>query len=218
MKYIGLDYGLSKTGIATGDAVLKIATIKGTFETKFLFKELNKIYKDKDIFVVGLPISMSGRYSKQTFETIDFCLKLKNNFNTDVVLMDERLTTRQSYSLTKNFLNSKKAKKAKDQNSALFILQMFLDNPNIGINLNIKNPYKIEELDSTNILINDVIIKNSNIYNNSDILAKDPYVFWWYYKRNKTSTTLFEDLKNEYDVIFTELDIQIKYKKIIFLR
>ncbi|WP_175420088.1 Holliday junction resolvase RuvX [Marinitoga sp. 1154] len=218
MKYIGLDYGLSKTGIATGDAVLKIATIKGTFETKFLFKELNKIYKDKDIFVVGLPISMSGRYSKQTFETIDFCLKLKNNFNTDVVLMDERLTTRQSYSLTKNFLNSKKAKKAKDQNSALFILQMFLDNPNIGINLNIKNPYKIEELDSTNILINDVIIKNSNIYNNSDILAKDPYVFWWYYKRNKTSTTLFEDLKNEYDVIFTEFDIQIKYKKIIFLR
>lgn len=219
MNYIGIDYGLSKTGISISDSVLKVATIKDTVKTENLINYLKKLYKNGDIFIVGLPISMSGRYSKQTYETIDFCLKLKNLFNTDILLIDERLTTQRSFSMTKNFLNAKKAKKNKDQNSALLILQRFLDNPYSSIKLEEKKPYKLENIEYNSILINDIIIKNSNIYNKSDILAKNPYVFWWYFKRNKRSTTLFDDLKNSYDVLITKdnkLDeSNITFQKII---
>ncbi|WP_129408274.1 Holliday junction resolvase RuvX [Marinitoga lauensis] len=222
MKYIGIDYGLSKTGIAISDSILKIATVKGTFNTNKLLTVLkNNIYKKEDIFIVGLPISMSGRYSKQTFETIDFCIKLIENFKTDIFLIDERLTTQQSYTMTKNFLNAKKAKKAKDQNSALFILQRYLDNSNQGIKLEKRPIYKIENIEYNSILINDIIIKNSNIYNKADILAKDPYVFWWYFKRNKKSTTLIDDLNNEYDVLLTGSaalnNSNIKFKEFLIM-
>ncbi|WGS65803.1 Holliday junction resolvase RuvX [Marinitoga aeolica] len=218
MNYIGLDYGLSKTGIAISDSVLKIATIKGTVNTDKILTVLeNNIYKKDDIFIVGLPISMSGRYSKQTFETIDFCIKLKEKFKTDIFLIDERLTTQQSYTMTKNFLNAKKAKKTKDQNSALFILQRYLDNPNQGIKLEKRQIYKMENIEYDSILINEIIIKNSNIYNKADIFTKDPYIFWWYFKRNKKSTTLIDDLNSEYDILLTKnnvLNSNIKFKKI----
>ncbi|MBM7560064.1 Holliday junction resolvase RuvX [Marinitoga litoralis] len=215
MNYIGLDYGLSKTGVATSNSIIKVATVKDTVRTEKIINYLQNIYKNEDIFVVGLPISMSGRFSKQTYETIDFCIKLKNIFNTKVLLIDERLTTQQSYSMTKNFLNAKKAKKAKDQNSALFILQRYLNSPNSAIELTVKKEYKMENIDSNSILINNLIIKNSNIYNKADVLAIDPYVFWWYYKRNKLSTTLIEDLNEEYDVIISNEDINIKHNKLI---
>ncbi|SHF26708.1 putative holliday junction resolvase [Marinitoga hydrogenitolerans DSM 16785] len=216
MNYIGLDYGLSKTGIAISNSILKIATIKGTVNTNKLLSTLkNEIYTEGDAFVVGLPISMSGRFSKQTFETIDFSLKLKNLFKSDIFLIDERLTTQQSYSMTKNFLNSKKAKKAKDQNSALLILQKFLDNPKLGIKLEAEDVYSINNIDSNSILINNIIIKNSSIYNKADIYTKNPFVFWWYFKRNKKSTTLLEDLKEEYDVLISKSSFSIKYKKLI---
>ncbi|GAB6189956.1 RuvX/YqgF family protein [Marinitoga arctica] len=216
MKYIGLDYGLSKTGIATSDDILKIPTIRGTVNTNKLLNVLkNEIYKTGDLFIIGLPISMSGRYSTQTFETINFSIQIKNTFNTDIFLIDERLTTQQSYSLTKNFLNAKKAKKAKDQNSALLILQRFLSNPSIALKLEYKNVYKIDNIDSNSILINNLIIKNSNIYNKSDILTTDPYIFWWYFKRNKKSTTLLEDLKTEYDIIISKEEMSIKHNKLI---
>ncbi|KAF2955260.1 Holliday junction resolvase RuvX [Marinitoga sp. 38H-ov] len=217
MNYIGLDYGLSKTGIATSNSIIKVATVKDTVRTDKIINYLKNIYKDEDIFVVGLPISMSGRYSKQTYETIEFSINLKKIFNSKVFLIDERLTTQQSYSLTKSFLNSKKAKKAKDQNSALFILQRFLNNQNLAIELIEKKEYKLENIDSNSILINNLIIKNSNIYNKADILAIDPYIFWWYYKRNKTSTALKEDLNYEYDFIISNDDINIKYNNLIKL-
>lgn len=216
MKYIGLDYGLSKTGIATSDDILKIPTIKGTVNTNKLLNILkNELYKEGDLFVIGLPISMSGRYSTQTYETIDFSIQIKELFQTDVFLIDERLTTQQSYALTKNFLNSKKAKKCKDQNSALLILQRFLSNPKIALNLEKKPVYKIKDIDSNSVLINNVIIKNSKIYNKADILTEDPYIFWWYFKRNKKSTTLLNDLNTEYDVLISEKEIPINHKKLI---
>lgn len=216
MKYIGLDYGLSKTGIATSDNILKIPTIKGTVNTNKLLNILkNELYKEGDLFVIGLPISMSGRYSTQTYETIDFSIQVNELFQAGVFLIDERLTTQQSYALTKNFLNSKKAKKSKDQNSALLILQRFLSNPKIALKLEKKPVYKIKDIDSDSILINNVIIKNSKIYNKADILAEDPYIFWWYFKRNKKSTTLLNDLNTEYDVLISEKEIPINHKKLI---
>jgi len=96
LKYIGLDYGLSKTGIATSDNILKIPTIKGTVNTNKLLNILkNELYKEGDLFVIGLPISMSGRYSTQTYETIDFSIQVNELFQAGVFLIDERLTTQQ---------------------------------------------------------------------------------------------------------------------------
>ncbi|WP_075780451.1 MULTISPECIES: Holliday junction resolvase RuvX [unclassified Marinitoga] len=212
MKFIALDYGLKKTGIATAEAALKIPTIKNSVGSDKLLKVLeNEIFKDGDIFIVGLPISMSGRYSTQTFKTIDFAIKLKNKFNSEVYLVDERLTTQNSYLMTKDFLNSKKAKKKKDENSALIILQRYLANPANSIKLASQKEYKIEYDESYNdkkILIDNVIIKNSKIYSIADVYATDPYIFWWYFKRNVHSTTLESDLEPPYDIIFNSKEVE----------
>jgi putative Holliday junction resolvase len=52
----------------------------------------------------------------------------------------------------------------------------------------------------------DVLIWNvpiSNEFKDVSIFAKDPWVFWFYYKKGFQSTTLISDLKDYYDLVIT---------------
>jgi putative Holliday junction resolvase len=153
--------------------------------------------------VFGLPISMSGRYSKQSFLSIDEAIKIKEKIGCKIYFVDERLTTSSLYSEVRGQVSYKKVKRTKDQNSSVLILSNFIQSPGNAIALVEKEVYNLKKDFSSykDILIWDVPINNE--FENFSIFAKDPWVFWYYYKKGFESTTLMTDLKDYYDLIIT---------------
>ncbi|ANQ53410.1 Holliday junction resolvase [Thermosipho affectus] len=87
---LALDYGDKKTGYAIGsDFISKSGTVNTT--------QLNKLLEKFQKVVLGIPLSMSGNYSKQSFKVLKFAYKLKRK-GIDVFLIDERLTTKMALS------------------------------------------------------------------------------------------------------------------------
>lgn len=86
---VAVDYGDARCGLAIGE---KLARKIMTVEKKKVISEISRI-PFIDCFVVGLPLSMSGRYSQQTFKAIEFAEKLNRRFKKRVYLIDERLTS-----------------------------------------------------------------------------------------------------------------------------
>lgn len=129
MRALGIDYGQSNIGIAFGDTKVKIASpflvIKHKSE-EFVLEELNKIIQAEDIkvIVIGAPINMSGGETEQTQEVFKFIEVLKQNLECEIIVEDERLTTRFSDALLKGH---KKKGESTDDVAAMLILQMYFD-------------------------------------------------------------------------------------------
>jgi putative Holliday junction resolvase len=85
----------------------------------------------------------------------------------------------------------------------VLILSNFIQSPGNAIALAEKEVYNLKK-DFSNyndVLIWDISINNE--FENFSIFAKDPWVFWYYYKKGFKSTTLISDLKDYYDLIIT---------------
>ena len=101
MKYLGIDYGDSKIGLALGDSESGLAMpfkiIKNDGLNKLL-AELFMIIKTEKIdkIVVGLPINTRGKKSEQTNKTRKFADQLGEEIKQDVILHDERFSSRQA--------------------------------------------------------------------------------------------------------------------------
>ncbi|WP_069292633.1 Holliday junction resolvase RuvX [Fervidobacterium thailandense] len=115
MTIIAVDYGKVKCGYAVG--TLFVAE-SGTVSKKELFEKI----KAHDKVILGLPLSMSGNYSSQTFEVLQFGLKLLD-LGKEVYLVDERLTTK----MAKTY-----GKIDDDRFSAEQLLLTFIQNPATG--------------------------------------------------------------------------------------
>ncbi|WP_448517317.1 RuvX/YqgF family protein [Pseudothermotoga sp.] len=88
-KLIAVDYGEKRCGIAIGENVpSRIFTV----ERSKVFDVL--LQSDASTIVVGIPLSMSGRYSQQTFECIAFAEKIRRKIRKEVFLVDERLSSK----------------------------------------------------------------------------------------------------------------------------
>ncbi len=86
---LAIDYGETRCGLALGE---KLAARIWTVKKQEVFAEISK-FKNIDIFVVGLPLSMSGRYSEQTFKAVRFAERLYGEFGREVYMIDERLSS-----------------------------------------------------------------------------------------------------------------------------
>ena len=162
----------------------------------------------KSVLVFGLPISLSGRYSHQTYLTVEAALNIKNQLGCQIFFVDERLTTSSLFNELKGDISFKEIKKTKDQNSSVLILNVFLENPQSAIELKEKSTYKIEnDLSSyNNIIIFDVAINNILEKANKDhliLFTQDPWIFWFYYRQGLKSTSLISDLYDQYDLIIS---------------
>ncbi len=122
MCIIAVDYGKTKYGYAIG--TLFVAE-SGTVNKRELFDKIKK----HDRVILGLPLSMSGNYSSQTFEVLEFGLKLLN-MGKEVYLVDERLTTKMAKSYGKT---------DDDRFSAEQLLLTYIQNPATGIKLSKKS-------------------------------------------------------------------------------
>ncbi len=133
MRYLGLDLGAKSLGIALSDQTGTIASfyknIKFTDQNKML-EELKEIIakEQPDKIILGYPKNMDNSEGERAKETKKFKETLAKIYNQEIILEDERLTTKvATQTLIEADLSRKKRKKIIDGVSAVLILQSYLD-------------------------------------------------------------------------------------------
>jgi putative Holliday junction resolvase len=115
-------------GLAVSDELGITAQGLDTFDRKFgdLFEHLSRLVVKYDVFefVVGHPVSMSGRPNASSLEALGLAEDIRLRFGVPVQLWDERLTTEEA----RRVLRGARADKGVvDRTAAVFILQGYLD-------------------------------------------------------------------------------------------
>lgn len=136
-KALGIDYGDRRIGIAVSDANQQIV-----FPRKYILNEgdleevvqkIKELCKQEKVtlIVVGLPLNMEGDDTEQTLKVRIFTDHLKEVVDAEIVLHDERLTTRRSDVILTSIDKRSKREGAKreeiDSIAASLILQNYLD-------------------------------------------------------------------------------------------
>lgn len=126
-KYLGLDWGKRKIGLALGDDISFLAI---PWKVVFSFEQLKESLAREDIhrIILGYPVKLSGKKESLPRELRIFKQKLEENFNVPVELFDERLTSRAADRLA----GSKKDKAPQDAIAAMLILQSYFDRKKAG--------------------------------------------------------------------------------------
>ncbi len=134
MKYLGLDLGSRTLGIAISDITKTIATsykvIRHQEDYTSLLDEISKIVEIEHIekIILGFPKNMDNSIGPKGQLSLEFAKKLEAKLNIEVILQDERLTTREAENvLISNNTSRSKRKKVIDKLAATIILQSFLD-------------------------------------------------------------------------------------------
>ena len=122
MRYLGIDWGGMRIGLAIGESETKIATpykvVSNVDEILLIIKQ-----EEVDEVVLGKPIKMSGD-ADLTEEFNNFYTLLSANIKRPLHLVDERLTSKAADAL----IGDKKTKAPQDAIAAMLILQTYLDN------------------------------------------------------------------------------------------
>ena len=131
MKYLAIDYGLKRTGLAVCDPSQTICSPLSVLDsTKDIISRLTEIITDENIeaIVIGLPLNMDGTEGPQAQTVRQFADKLKKVINLPIHFQDERLTSfGADEKLNMADLSIKRKKKIQDAVAAADILQSFLD-------------------------------------------------------------------------------------------
>ena len=130
MKYLSLDYGKARVGLALGDSETRIALGKGVLEGFTQNKLITKLKTIVDLekidrIVVGLPLNMEGEPTPMTEDVQLFVEKLRSHIEVPIQTFDERLTSQMADRLLKDVAPDKRQQ---DQVAAQIILQNYLDN------------------------------------------------------------------------------------------
>lgn len=130
---LAFDFGKRYIGIAIGEGELKLAhpltTIK-SHVTKIQFDAISKLITawEPKLLVVGLPLHDDGTEHEMTRLSKLFARRLEGRYRINVVMVDERYTTRSARSaLDELGINRKQQDHFIDQIAAQHILQSFFD-------------------------------------------------------------------------------------------
>ena len=135
MRCLGFDLGSKTLGVSVSDTTNTIASSLKTiffeednYESLLIpVSELIKEYNANKI-ILGLPKNMNNTYGKRAEISIAFKEMLEKEFNIEVILEDERLTTVISNNiLISADVSRKKRKKKVDAIATQVILQNYLD-------------------------------------------------------------------------------------------
>lgn len=134
-RYLGLDLGTKTLGVAISDLTNTIAStlcvIRFSSEDyDATYNELKEIIEKNNItdVVLGMPKNMNNSIGFRGEATIEYKKKLESWFEINVVMQDERLTTKQAESyMIKANVSRKKRKEKIDSLAANIILQTYLD-------------------------------------------------------------------------------------------
>ena len=119
--FLGLDYGLKRTGVAVGNRLLKTATPQGTIaaEGDARFTRIAERLKEwqPDALVVGVPTHPDGGEHENTLRARKFARQLRGRFGLPVHEVDDRYSTTEAHA---------QGAKDIDAASAAIILEQFL--------------------------------------------------------------------------------------------
>lgn len=130
MRYLGIDFGLKRIGLAISDENNRIAFGLATLENKGLkdlrsnIERLIEKYRIGKI-VVGFPNNMNGTPGYLSKELSKVIEELSSIPGIEVVTWDERLTSVEGERIAREM--GKKDKKLIDRIAATLILQNYLD-------------------------------------------------------------------------------------------
>ncbi len=132
-RVLGIDYGERRIGLALSDPLKIIAKPFRIIDrnlTPDFITELLLIINENNVnrVVVGLPLNLKGRYSKQTEIVIKFIDELKKIQNIQVIQLDERMSSvAAEKSLIIQNIKLGYNKEKIDETAAAIILQEYLD-------------------------------------------------------------------------------------------
>ncbi|MCS5587923.1 MAG: Holliday junction resolvase RuvX [Porticoccaceae bacterium] len=134
LKQIGVAYGQTLTSSARGLSIVKASDgIPNWDNLKALIDEWKP-----NLLLVGLPLNMDGSESDLSHLARKFARRLHGRFTIEVLMVDERLTSRDvKSSLIDENINAGGKRKTRDLSkidhlAAALILQNWLDNPQLG--------------------------------------------------------------------------------------
>ena len=133
MRILCMDYGERRLGFALSDEAqilatpLKVVTIESESQA---FGAALKVLAETGAgrLVLGLPLNMNGTRGPQAEKVAAFCERLRKERGLDVVLWDERLSSREAERVLLA-ANSSRARRRQvlDKLSAQVVLQSYLD-------------------------------------------------------------------------------------------
>ena len=124
MRYVGIDYGARRIGVAQSDEGGAMAFPLRTIEYRTRENAIDEIRKicDTEIgaLVVGLPIGLDGKDTDETREMRGFATELAQSIALPIYFENEIFTSRMAY-------GAGMRGNAIDASSAAIILQSYLD-------------------------------------------------------------------------------------------
>ncbi len=132
MRYIGLDLGTKTLGISLSNGIIatNFKTLRHNEDYDYLVDEVSKIVIDEKIdkIVLGFPKNMNNTIGERANITLSFKEKLEEKTKLEVILEDERLTSKVANQvLIKADTSRKKRKERVDGVASVIILQSYLD-------------------------------------------------------------------------------------------
>jgi len=132
MRFLGIDYGSRRVGLAAGDELGVATPLPALVDADPLARRraLAAVLKSRRIqgIVVGHPLNMDGTAGFKAKEMEAFAEGLREEFGLPVHLVDERLTSHVAEGgLNQKQLREIRAKGIIDSRAAAVILQDFLD-------------------------------------------------------------------------------------------
>ncbi|MBI4276579.1 Holliday junction resolvase RuvX [Candidatus Uhrbacteria bacterium] len=134
MRFLGIDYGDKRTGLAVSDDAGRLAVPFGVVEESAARRVIERIEaivgaEAIDTIVVGVPLSMRQRredvQNRQYAKVQQFIDALRNTVSIPIATIDERLSTVEAERQTRG--TSKNVRAPKDAIAASIILQSYLD-------------------------------------------------------------------------------------------
>ena len=132
-KYLGVDYGDVRTGLAECDISGQLASAIATIKEGGMRNTATRVAKEAASrsckrIIIGLPKNMDGSEGERTQVIRAFADLLSQQTNIPIDFYDERMTTMVAYRfLGETGTYGKKRKEAVDTLSAEIILQNYID-------------------------------------------------------------------------------------------
>ncbi len=136
MRYLAIDYGTKRIGLAVCDPAETIASPLGVIERRAdLTKKIAEVVESEGVeaVVLGLPLNMDDSAGPQAKLVFRFAEQLEESLNIPVYFQDERLSSfGAEEKLASADFTRKKKRKHLDAVAAAEILQAFLEHKRAG--------------------------------------------------------------------------------------
>jgi len=121
-RYLGIDYGTKRIGLALGDNITKTAT---PYKVVASLADIVAVIKEDDVdhLVIGVPLTMRKEKGAMHEKVTEFVSDLSDLTGLPIELVDERLSSKAGDAL----VGGKKDKAPRDAIAAMIILQSHLD-------------------------------------------------------------------------------------------